>query len=196
MGINMDNLMELLKTRRTYRRFEQKAIDQEIIDEILLAARYASSAANRQPLSYIVIKDADKVAEVFRYTKWAGALPPEQGQPKENERPVLFIAVVENMNINKNCDTDAGMAISNMTLAAWNRGVGSCMIGACDKPTLSKMFGLNENQVLHTVVAFGYPSHVSHIVDVENPEEVKYYLDENRDYVVPKRKLEDVVTYL
>mgnify|MGYP004728934689 FL=1 len=196
MGINMDNLMELLKTRRTYRRFEQKAIDQEIIDEILLAARYASSAANRQPLSYIVIKDADKVAEVFRYTKWAGALPPEQGQPKENERPVLFIAVVENMNINKNCDTDAGLAISNMTLAAWNRGVGSCMIGACDKPTLSKMFGLNENQVLHTVVAFGYPSQVSHIVDVENPEEVKYYLDENRDYVVPKRKLEDVVTYL
>ena len=196
MGINMDNLMELLKTRRTYRRFEQKAIDQEIIDEILLAARYASSAANRQPLSYIVIKDADKVAEVFRYTKWAGALPPEQGQPKENERPVLFIAVVENMNINKNCDTDAGLAISNMTLAAWNRGVGSCMIGACNKPMLSKMFGLNENQVLHTVVAFGYPSHVSHIVDVENPEEVKYYLDENRDYVVPKRKLEDVVTYL
>ncbi len=196
MGINMDNLMELLKTRRTYRRFEQKAIDQEIIDEILLAARYASSAANRQPLSYIVIKDADKVAEVFRYTKWAGALPPEQGQPKENERPVLFIAVVENMNINKNCDTDAGLAISNMTLAAWNRGVGSCMIGACDKPTLSKMFGLNENQVLHTVVAFGYPSHVSHIVDAENPEKVKYYLDENRDYVVPKRKLEDVVTYL
>ena len=196
MGINMDILMELLKTRRTYRRFEQKAIDQEIIDEILLAARYASSAANRQPLSYIVIKDADKVAEVFRYTKWAGALPPEQGQPKENERPVLFIAVVENMNINKNCDTDAGLAISNMTLAAWNRGVGSCMIGACDKPTLSKMFGLNENQVLHTVVAFGYPTHVSHIVDVENPEEVKYYLDENRDYVVPKRKLEDVVTYL
>ena len=93
MGINMDNLMELLKTRRTYRRFEQKAIDQEIIDEILLAARYASSAANRQPLSYIVIKDADKVAEVFRYTKWAGALPPEQGQPKENERPVLFIVI-------------------------------------------------------------------------------------------------------
>ena len=196
MGIYMDNLMELLKTRRTYRRFEQKAVDQEIIDEILLAARYASSAANRQPLYYVVIKEAEKVAEVFRYTRWAGALPPEQGQPKENERPVLFIAVVENTNINKNCDTDAGLAISNMTLAAWNRGVGSCMIGACNKPKLSEMFGLNENQVLHTVVAFGYPSHVSRIVDAENPDEVKYYLDENRDYVVPKRKLEDVVTYL
>ncbi len=31
------------------------------------------------------------------------------------------------------CDTDAGLAISNMTLAAWNHGVGSCIIGACDK---------------------------------------------------------------
>ena len=33
-------------------------------------------------------------------------------------------------------------------------------------------------------------------VVVINIKEVKYYLDENRDYVVPKRKLEDVVTYL
>lgn len=192
----MDHLMELLKTRRTYRRFEQRQISQEIVDEILTAARLASSAANKQPLSYIVIRDADKVADVFAHTKWAGALPPEQGQPKEGERPVLFIAVVENLDINKNCDTDAGLAISNMTLAAWNRGVGSCMIGACNKQALSEMFGLTEEQQLHTVVAFGYPSHESHIVDMEAPQQFKYYLDDKRDYVVPKRKLEDVVSYL
>lgn len=191
----MDHLMELLKTRRTYRRFEQKAVSQEIVDEILTAARLASSAANRQPLSYIVVAEPAKVADVFAYTRWAGALPPEQGQPKEGERPVLFIAVVENLDINKDCDTDAGLAIGNMTLAAWNRGVGSCMIGACDKPALSRMFGLTERQSLHTVVAFGYPSHASHIVDMEAPDSFRYYLDENRDYVVPKRKLEDVVRY-
>ena len=174
----MDNLMDLLKTRRTYRRFEQKEISQEIIDEILEAARLASSAANKQPLSYIVVKDAGKVEDVFVYTKWAGALPPEQGQPREGEHPVLFIAVVENLDINQNCDTDAGLAISNMTLAAWNRGVGSCMIGACNKAALAEMFGLTENQVLHTVVAFGYPTHESHVVDVEEKDQFKYYLDE------------------
>lgn len=192
-------LMELLKTRRTYRRFEQKEISQKIVDEILNAARLASSAANKQPLSYVVIQGQEKVDKVFGYTKWAGYLPPEQGQPKENEKPVLFIAVVENLNINRDCDTDAGLAISNMTLAAWNHGVGSCMIGACNKPALSELFGLTEDQKLHTVVAFGYPSHVSHIVDVENGTDmsaIKYYLDENRDYVVPKRKLSDVVRYL
>lgn len=191
----MDNLMDLLRTRRTYRRFRQKEISQEILEEILTAARLASSAANKQPLSYIVIREPEKVAEVFAHTRWAGALPPEVGQPKEGERPVLFIAVIENQNINSCCDTDAGLAISNMTLAAWNRGVGSCMIGACNKPALSEMFGLTEKQVLHTVVAFGYPSHMSHIVDMEDPEQFKYYLDEKKDYVVPKRKLEDVVTY-
>lgn len=190
----MDNLMELLKTRRTYRRFAQKEISQEILDEILEAARFASSAANKQPLSYIVIRNPKDVAEVFSYTKWAGYLPPEDGQPKEDERPVLFIAVVENLDINKNCDTDAGLAISNMTLAAWNRGVGSCMIGACNKEMLSKLFGLTENQALHTVVAFGYPTHESRVADMEE-NQFRYYLDDKRDYVVPKRKLSDVVRY-
>lgn len=192
----MDNLMELLATRRTYRRFEQKEISQEIIDDILVAARLASSAANRQPLSYIVVKDADKVQKVFEQTRWAGYLPPEVGQPKADEQPVLFIAVVQNLNINRDCDTDAGLAISNMTLAAWNHGVGSCIIGACNKEKLSEMFGLTEEQKLHTVVAFGYPSHVSGIVDVEKDGDIKYYVDEKKDYLVPKRKLEDVVSYL
>lgn len=192
----MNNLMELLATRRTYRRFEQRTVSQEIIDEIITAARLASSAANKQPLSYIVVKDAGKVADVFEQTKWAGYLPPEIGQPKENERPVLFIAVVENLNINRDCDTDAGLAISNMTLAAWNHGVGSCIIGACNKEKLSEMFGLNEEQKLHTVVAFGYPTHESSIVDVEKDGDIKYYVDDKKDYFVPKRKLEDVVKYL
>ena len=192
----MNNLMELLASRRTYRRFEQRQVSQEIIDEILTAARLASSAANKQPLSYIVVKDADKVKKVFEQTRWAGYLAPEIGQPKEDEEPVLFIAVVQNLNINRDSDTDAGLAISNMTLAAWNHGVGSCIIGACNKEKLSEMFGLNEEQKLHTVVAFGYPTHESSIVDVEADGDIKYYVDEKKDYFVPKRKLEDVVRYL
>ena len=192
----MNELMGLLEGRRTYRRFGQKEISREILEEILQAARLASSAANRQPLSYIVVQDREKVEQVFAHTRWAGALPPEVGQPREGEKPVLFIGVVENLDINQDCDTDAGLAISNMTLAAWNHGVGSCMIGACNKVALSELFGLTDRQKLHTVVAFGYPSHVSHLVDMEDPDAFKYYLDEKKDYVVPKRKLEDVGRYL
>lgn len=185
-------IMDLMRTNRTYRRFKQTPVSDGIIGEIMEAARDAASAANKQPLSYVVVKSPDKVAEVFAFTKWAGYLPPEQGQPKKGEEPVLFIGVVENTDINKNCDTDAGLAIANMRLAAWVHGVGSCIIGACDKAKLSEIFGLTENQVLHTVVAFGYPSHTSCIEDIKDGD-VKYYLDENRDYVVPKRKICDVV---
>ena len=56
------------------------------------------------------------------------------------------------------------------------------------------MFGLKEEQKLHTVVAFGYPSHTSKMEDAKDGN-IKYYLDENKDYVVPKRKLEDIVKY-
>lgn len=188
-------LMELLETRRTYRRFLQKPVSDEIIQEILTAARYASSAANRQPLSYMVVKDAKKVKEVFGYTRWAGYLPPEEGQPKEGEEPVLFIGVIEHENVSPFCDTDAGLAISNMTLAAWNHGVGSCVIASCNKGKLSEMFGLTEGQKIHTVIAFGYPSHESRIEDIKDGD-IRYYLDEKKDYIVPKRKLEDMVTYL
>lgn len=136
--IHMNDLMNLLKERRTYRRFCQKPISEEILAEILTAARYASGAANKQPLSYVVVKTPQKVQEVFAETKWAAYLPKEQGQPKAGEEPVLFIGVVQNLKINPNCDTDAGLAISNMTLAAWNHGVGSCIIG-CMQP--QKAFG-------------------------------------------------------
>ena len=190
------DIMELLKTRRTYRRFAQKPISDEILADMLNAARYASSAANKQPISYVVVRTPEKVKEVFDLTKWAGYFPNDAGRPKAGEEPVLFIGIVENLDISKNyADTDAGLAISNLTLAAWSHGVGSCMIGAFNKPKLSEMFGLTENQQLHTVVAFGYPSHKSYIEDVKDGE-IKYYLDENQDYVVPKRKLEDIVKYL
>lgn len=192
----MNDLMNLLKERRTYRRFCQKPVSEEILGEILMAARYASSAANKQPLSYVVVKTPKQVKEVFAETRWAAYLPKEQGQPKAGEEPVLFIGVVQNGKINPNCDTDAGLAISNMTLAAWNHGVGSCIIGACNRPRLSELFGLTEDQKLHSLVAFGYPSHVSRIVDAEPDGDIRYYLDADRNYVVPKRRTEDVVTYI
>jgi nitroreductase len=189
------DMMELMKTRRTYRRFTQEPVPQEVLDDILLSTRYSSSAANRQPLRFIVIKDKEKVDEVFQYTTWAGQLPKELGWPKDDERPTLFIAVIENPEISAWCDTDTGIALANMTLAAWAHGVGSCIIGACNKPVLSEMFGLSEKEKLHSVVAFGYPTHKSTIVDPEEDGKLNYYVDDKVDYYVKKRKLSDTVSY-
>ena len=46
------------------------------------------------------------------------------------------------------------------------------------------------------MVAFGYPAHKAHIVPLTAETGVKYYLDENRDYCVPKRSKEEIAKYL
>ena len=74
-----------------------------------------------------------------------------------------------------------------MTLAAWDKGVGSCIMGAINKPALTELLGIEEPQKLAFMVAFGYPAHKAHIVPLTAETGVKYYLDENRDYCVPKR---------
>lgn len=60
------DIMELLKTRRTYRRFKQDPVPDSVVENILTAARYASSAANKQPLSFVVVKSPEMVKRPFR----------------------------------------------------------------------------------------------------------------------------------
>ena len=188
------SVLELMKTRRTYRRFAQRPVPEEVVAQMLEAARYAPSAANLQPLKYLVIRSPELVEQVFARTRWAGYLPPEDGVPKEGERPVLFVVVLEDSQISKSVyvATDAGLAISNMTLAAWDKEVGSCIMGAINKPALTELLGIEEPLKLAYMVAFGYPTHKAHIVPLTADTGVKYYLDENRDYCVPKRSAEEI----
>lgn len=94
--MKQNGLMELLKTRRTYRRFDQtKKIPDDAVNDIVRAQQYASCGNNRQPLRYIVVRDEKLVDEIFGITRWAASLPPEQGQPKDGEHPVMFVVVLE-----------------------------------------------------------------------------------------------------
>ena len=107
-------LMELLKTRRSYRRFDQShKIEENIIEDMKTSLRLASSAANLQPLRYMFITDEKLVSEVFPLTKWAARLPKELGEPKEGEKPVMFVIVLyDEKDKSKWVDTDAGLAMS------------------------------------------------------------------------------------
>ena len=65
-------------------------------------------------------------------------------------------------------------------------------MGAIDRPAIKELLGLGENLRLHSVVAFGYPTHKSRLVAMQNGD-VKYYLDDARDYCVPKRPMEEIL---
>ncbi len=190
------SIMESLATRRTYRRFEQKAVPQDVVEDIIEAVRLSSSGANRQAVRLVVINKPEDVAKVHPLVKWAAYLPPEQGTPKADEVPTLYVAVVQDTAIPGNLSTDIGIALANMTLAAWDKGVGSCIMGAINKPALTEMLGIEAPQQLVYMAAFGYPSHKARVVPMTEETGVKYYLDENRDYCVPKRSKEEIARYL
>lgn len=186
------DIMEFLKTRRTYRRFEQKPVEPAIAREIMEAARIASCGANRQTLKYVLVQSPEMVAKMQPLVHWAAYLPAEQGQPKPDETPVLFVAVCQDESLPGCNDTDTGLALANMADAAWAHGVGSCIMGAIDRPALTELLVLPEGLRLCYMVALGYPAHESHLVSMQNGN-VKYYLDDNRDFCVPKRGMEEVL---
>lgn len=190
------DIMELLAGRRTYRRFLQKPVPAGVVADMVEAVRLSSCGANRQAIRLVVVQSPAMVAKVQPLVKWAAYLPPEQGVPKPGEQPVLFVAVVQDASIPGDKDTDAGIALANLTLAAWARGVGSCIMGAIDRPRLTELLGLSENEKLHSMVALGYPAHASRVVPLTEATGVKYYLDENRDYCVPKRAAADIARFV
>ena len=186
------SVMELLASRRTYRRFEQKAVPQDVVEDIIEALRLSSCGANRQAVRLVVVNRPEDVARVQPLVKWAAYLPPEQGTPKADELPTLYVAVVQDTSIPGDLATDTGIALANMTLAAWDKGVGSCIMGAINKPALSELLGIAAPDKLAFMVALGYPTHAARVVPMTEKTGIKYYLDENGDYCVPKRSVEEL----
>ena len=186
------NMMKFLRGRRTYRRFEQRPVAPEILTEAVDAARIASCGANRQTVRYIIVESADAVASVQPLVHWAAYLPPEQGAPKPDELPTAFIAILQDDNLPGASDVDVGLALGSLTAAAWAHGVGSCIMGAINRPALTELLALPEGVRLFYMVALGYPTHESHLVSMQDGD-VKYYLDDNRDFCVPKRGMEEVL---
>ena len=179
---------EVLKTRRSIRKFEQTQISDEMLSKLVDAARYAPVAANVQPLKYAIVR-GDKANEIFPLTRWAKLLG-ERGTPKAHEAPVAYIFVMTDTNNSYNKEADASLAIENIVLAAWYEGIGSCILGSIDKPKISKIINLPEGYEINYAVALGYPAQTSVAEEEENG--VAYYMDDEDVVHVPKRKLQDI----
>ncbi len=193
--MNTTELMQLLAIRRSYRRFdESRTIPEEVLCDMKKAAQLASSAMNRQPLRYIYIRTPETVEKVFEITRWGSAIPEGKGTPKAGERPTLFVAILSVKELQtKFIPFDEGLAASNLTLAAQAHGVGSCILGSVNTEALRELLGIEEDLDVSCVIGFGYPTHESEIYEVEKDGDLKYSMDENGNYRVPKRKIEDTV---
>ena len=176
---------------RTFRRFLQKEIPLEIIQSMLENARISPSSGNMQKLKYIVVRDKAKLKKMQDYVKFAGYLPPALGMPHEDEKPVSFIVIVKDKG--SGSDIDVGIACHAIITTAYESGIGSCIMGAIDRPSIKELLEIDEEDEVSLAIAQGYPACKSSIVSMKEDQDIKYYVDQDRNYFVPKRNFDDIV---
>jgi len=144
------SLLDLILSRRSIRSYENKDISEEILQQILEAGRQAPSAANRQPIRFVVVKDHDILKNlcdnlINRFVKYA---------------PVAIVgcADIKSLLTGKWAVVDTTIAMQNMVIAAWTLGVGSCWIGACKEEKVKELLKIPDKWKVVALVTLGYPA--------------------------------------
>ena len=182
---------DAIHTRRTIRKFTQEPVSLAILRELVDDALVCPCSANMQPLKYKIVDQAH-VDAVFPYLRWAVAIAPA-GDPAPDERPTAYIIITADTSIRpQNYDIDVGIAAQTIALAAWEKGVATCLMALHDKPGLKASLALPEPIVPVLAIAMGYPAQNSEIYPMEEGR-YKYHLTQDGTLHVPKRVLEDIL---
>ncbi|MDI3473481.1 MAG: hypothetical protein PWQ20_941 [Thermotogaceae bacterium] len=186
-------IKDLILKNRSYRRFDENfKVDCETLRELIELARLSASAANLQPLRYILSCDKGKNDKIFPYLRWAGYLKDWPG-PKEGEKPSAYIVILGDKELMGNfTGYDCGIAAQSILLGAVEKGLGGCMIAAIDKEGLRKSLNIPEKYEILLVIALGKPVEKVVIEDVKN-NDIKYWRDEQGVHHVPKRTLDELI---
>lgn len=120
----MNEVIEMMKTRRSIRKFKPEALPEEIIEQIAEAGTYAATGKNLQSPIIIAVTNKqlrDKISEMNRKIGgWQEGFDPFYGAP------AMLIVLAD-----KNVPTavyDGSLVMGNLMLAAHSLGVGSIWI--------------------------------------------------------------------
>jgi len=186
-------IAELVKENRSCRRFyEDHAVEPETLKEFVNLARMSASAANLQPLKYILSCDPQKNAEIFSCLAWAGYLKDWPG-PEEGERPAAYIVVLGDTSISESAGCDHGIAAQTILLGAREKGLAGCMLGSIDRKALRNNLNIPSQLKILLVLAIGKPREKIVLETVGSDNSIRYWRDNEDVHHVPKRKLEDII---
>jgi len=188
-------VFEAMKARRTIRKFKQDPIPDDVLINCVDVARVAPCGGNMQSLRFWLIKDPEKVAGIFSFSKWGMHLPDGSGTPKEGETPVNWVLILHDKTVKENPTTlDVGAAVENILIYAQSEGVGSAWLENLRRPEISELLGIPENLQLLTAVALGYPDIAPVEVPIPPSGKTPYYYDEDGVFCVPKQSMDVVLT--
>ena len=152
--------IEILKQRRSIRKYEPRQIPEAILDQILEAGTYAPTGMNRQSPVIVAVQDPEVIREMEKEN--AKVMGSEDGTPFYGAPTVVVVFA------DTRCRTgfeDACLVMGNLLNAASILGIGSCWIHRAKEvfrtdmgKALMKKWGLDENYVGVGNCILGYPA--------------------------------------
>ena len=189
----MANLRDLVLRNRSYRRFDESyRLERDTLVELVGLARCTASAANHQPLKYILSADPETNERIFPCLAWAAYLRDWEG-PAPGERPTAYIVILIDEQITRDWWCDDGIAAQTILLGAAEQGLGGCMMGAINKDNLRKGLRIPAHLLIRLVVALGKPAEQVVIEDLEPGGDIRYWRDAEGVHHVPKRPLGEII---
>lgn len=145
------NILELIRTRRSIRKFKSKDVDKGVIDQILEAGRWAPSGLNNQPWKFMVSEGEDKNS-LAEYTKYSDIIK------SANKLIIVFFDKGDSYNRDKDLMA-IGACVQNMLISIHSKGLGACWLGEIlnQKNMIHKFLKISKNLELAAALALGYP---------------------------------------
>jgi nitroreductase len=184
---------DLVLANRSYRRFDgTHSISGAVLRDLVGLARTTPSAANRQPLKYVLSCTEEGNSLVYETLAWAAYLPEWKGPPVP-ERPTAYVVVCLDTTITKAADIDVGIAAQTILLGAVEQGLGGCMFGSVKREELARRLGLPDTLAIALVIALGKPVEKVVLDGLAPGGSIKYWREPDGTHHVPKRGLEELI---
>jgi len=150
------HVFQAVSTNIAVREFQDRPLNEEHLRQILEAGRLCQSGKNLQPWHFIVVRDKQLLNGL------ADLMRGDLDEPVVRKAPVA-IAIVSDPTSEFHV-LDAGRTAQNMTLAAWELGIGSCFMSGPEQPDREPyrekahdLLGIPDRLNLVDLVVFGYP---------------------------------------
>jgi len=159
------DLIQGILDRRSVRKFKDELIPRELFEEIIDIARYAPSWTNSQTARYTIIDDQSIMEEIanngvsgFVYNQDALRHSPSVCVLSyvKGESGKLDKYGIETEETSKWEIFDSGLACQTFCLAAYAKGISTCIFGVIDEVNIKQIIGLPDNEEVAALIVCGY----------------------------------------
>jgi len=161
--------MQAIFNRRSIRKYTDKKVPEELIEQLLRAGMAAPSAGNEQPWHFIVIDDKDIMDEITKIHPYSKML-------KEASHAIVVCGDQSLQKYEGYWVQDCSAAMENMLIMAQHIGLGAVWLGVYPVEdrvkAISKLLGLPEKVTPLSIMSLGYPAETKEPADRFNPSRI------------------------